>query len=113
MQKFNYEFLKVSSRLSLTVPFSLERAARIAARMLPAGGDEKTWPTTAAVKRPCPTNPIGEKSTCIYEQRAVLSSQKFSFYRQRKVRDHRRPQQQLQFCRLEPCPEKKKTKVSF
>lgn len=35
--------------------------------MLPAGGDEKTWPTTAAVKRPCPTNPIRKKQTYTYE----------------------------------------------
>lgn len=39
------------------LPLSEERAARIAARTLPAGGEVKTEPTTAAVKRPCPTNP--------------------------------------------------------
>lgn len=43
------------------VPLSLERAARIAARILPAGGEEKTWPQTAAVKRPCPTKPKVQK----------------------------------------------------
>ena len=44
------------------IPLSLERAARIAAKTAPAGGEAKTWPTTAAVKRPCPTNPTRGKA---------------------------------------------------
>jgi hypothetical protein len=43
--------------MQVTIPFSLERAARIAAKTAPAGGEEKTRPQTAAVKRPCPTKP--------------------------------------------------------
>lgn len=64
-------FWKVLSRncthalyLRFTIPLSLERAARIAARMLPAGGEENTLPTTAAVRRPCPTKPVqGDRKT--------------------------------------------------
>jgi hypothetical protein len=43
--------------MQVMVPFSLERAARMAAKTAPAGGEEKTRPQTAAVKRPCPTKP--------------------------------------------------------
>ena len=62
------------SSLQVTVPFSLECAARMAANTAPAGGEEKTRPQTAAVKRPCPTKPTQNvmKKRVHCEQRAAF-----------------------------------------
>ena len=40
------------------VPLSEELAARMAAKIWPAGGDAKIEPDTAADRRPSPTNPL-------------------------------------------------------
>jgi hypothetical protein len=75
------------------VPFSLERAARIAAKTAPAGGEEKTRPQTAAVKRPCPTKPTQNVRFHCEQSTVFLLFKIIYFYRQHTVRALRRLQQ--------------------